>query len=455
MKLDVQIKNFGKVQDANIKLRPFTVIAGPNSSGKSFITKALYGFFNTINEDYLYTTLLESIDFLLFNSHLTVNASMPPNAFLPLLDKLKKRILYADALGHPVEEILNQDTDIIFIDDLLSSYEDLVDCIDQNTPEALLSAEYFESLIKILKDPKRQLDQNIAANFSASLQDNFQVQQLAELKSYRSTITDDASFNFTQLGQISFNANSELTVNLTNTAEFQNLYNVVFLESPIYWKIKNALEFTRKERSKQQLKNNRQYEALTGIPQHFYDLVDLLDTRVKVDHTNANDASLFEAINREIGGELGISQSGDIYFKEQGCPQGIGINSTASGITNIGLIALLLKRNVIANGSMLFVDEPEVNLHPAWQKVMIETLYKLSQNGINVVIASHSIDMMKSVENIMSELNANELENHFAINQLSRDGKSVNENMPAMKKIAAIKADLGKPFYDMLLESQW
>ncbi|MER0307322.1 hypothetical protein ABRZ88_22760, partial [Vibrio vulnificus] len=42
-----------------------------------------------------------------------------------------------------------------------------------------------------------------------------------------------------------------------------------------------------------------------------------------------------------------------------------------------------------------------VNLHPAWQKVLVDVLYRLSQSGVNIVMASHSVDMMKYIENIM------------------------------------------------------
>ncbi|HBR4688327.1 TPA: AAA family ATPase, partial [Klebsiella pneumoniae] len=39
MKFDIDIKNFGKIKNAKVNIRPFTIIAGPNSSGKSFVTK--------------------------------------------------------------------------------------------------------------------------------------------------------------------------------------------------------------------------------------------------------------------------------------------------------------------------------------------------------------------------------------------------------------------------------
>lgn len=51
MKTDLHIKNFGKIKSANIQLRPFTVIVGPNSSGKSLITKSLYSIFHSMSQN--------------------------------------------------------------------------------------------------------------------------------------------------------------------------------------------------------------------------------------------------------------------------------------------------------------------------------------------------------------------------------------------------------------------
>ena len=40
-------------------------------------------------------------------------------------------------------------------------------------------------------------------------------------------------------------------------------------------------------------------------------------------------------MNQQIGGEIEVSDTGDIYFSEQGSPRSININSTASGIANL------------------------------------------------------------------------------------------------------------------------
>ncbi|TOD56671.1 AAA family ATPase, partial [Vibrio parahaemolyticus] len=73
--------------------------------------------------------------------------------------------------------------------------------------------------------------------------------------------------------------------------------------------------------------------------------------------------------------------------------------------------------------------EPEVNLHPAWQRVLVDVLYRLSKSGINIVMASHSVDMMKYIENIMEDLDEDEINNHFAVTQMSKEGRSINNEL--------------------------
>ena len=104
-------------------------------------------------------------------------------------------------------------------------------------------------------------------------------------------------------------------------------------------------------------------------------------------------------------------------------------------------------------GSFLFIDEPEVHLHPMWQKTLIETLYELSKNGVNIVIASHSIDIMKCIENIMERLPDNELSEHFGINQLNINGESVESSKNNLRQLSSIKVDLGEAFYEMFMDN--
>ena len=61
-------------------------------------------------------------------------------------------------------------------------------------------------------------------------------------------------------------------------------------------------------------------------------------------------------------------------------------------------MALLVERKIIDKESFVFIDEPEAHLHPAWQVVMAESLFELAKGGVNVVIATHSADILKWLE---------------------------------------------------------
>ena len=45
--MKVSFHNFGSIKSAELWIRPFTVIAGKNEVGKSFILRALYGIFSS------------------------------------------------------------------------------------------------------------------------------------------------------------------------------------------------------------------------------------------------------------------------------------------------------------------------------------------------------------------------------------------------------------------------
>ena len=52
MSFKVRIKNIGKLVDTEISIGEFTVFAGPNNTGKSFVSKLLYSFFDAMNANH-------------------------------------------------------------------------------------------------------------------------------------------------------------------------------------------------------------------------------------------------------------------------------------------------------------------------------------------------------------------------------------------------------------------
>jgi len=470
MKLNFEVKNFGKIQHAKLKLGAFSVVSGSNSSGKSFVTRALYSYFSTINKDYITTEMLLSlnqIDELMRHGMYVTTA--PSNNVIDLfygcnssLEEIKNSI----KADFQECTFLQQSTRMILLEKRLLDFEKNITFflaeVDGKKKYFNLNENleiiniHLKQMKNIIKNPIDFLSHKYSIGFSESLKENFQVANLIDLHSNTIDMDSPISFNFGDLGNLSIKKeNVNLKLNGSAIEEFQSLYNVVFIESPIYWKLRKPLQMLREFPFVRVRRLNREALGLTGVPKYFYDLMDLLSQNIKSSYNSSELFELYNNIIKHLGGELDLSDSGDLMFKDAASQQNISLNLTATGVTNLGLIALLLKKNVISEGSFVFIDEPEVNLHPAWQKIMIETLYQLSLKGINVVIASHSIDMMKYIENIMNKLSDNEIEKHFAINHLSRNGKSLDENLSAKQTLIKIKEDLGLPFYEMMLENEW
>ncbi|PKF60649.1 hypothetical protein CW745_14050 [Psychromonas sp. psych-6C06] len=470
MNFDFEIRNLGKVKHAKLKIAPFTVIAGANSSGKSFISRALYSFFNTINKDHVTLSAMNSmlnIQTLLRSAY--NSTSVPSNTVNDLFNELMTHIATLEnVISKEFGEctFLEQHARTLILDEYILNTEYVMGLLlDEiankkkynNFHERLSAANnQLKKLKTNIKNPSTTLSEKVEQGFNDALKENFQIPNLSDLKSFDASAEEPISFNLGPLGEISIVKESiNFKLNAESISEFQSLYNVVFIESPIYWKLRKPLINAQKSPLNIFRRLNKRVEGLSGVPQYFYDLIELVDGNIKSTAANEQLDNLEKNINQTLGGNIELSDSGDISFKDSSTSKNISINLTATGVTNLGIIGLLLKRNVIAKGSFVFVDEPEVNLHPAWQKVMIETLYKLSKSGINVVIASHSIDMMKYVENIMDELSEEEIEQQFAINRLSQSGISTSSEISQRKSIAEIKNDLGASFIDMTLESGW
>ena len=94
-----------------------------------------------------------------------------------------------------------------------------------------------------------------------------------------------------------------------------------------------------------------------------------------------------------MGGKIAISETGNLSFQENG--RNFSLPVTAMGIANLGILALLIERKVLDKGTFLFIDEPEAHLHTAWQVTMAETFFELCKRGVNVVIATHSADILQ------------------------------------------------------------
>lgn len=75
-----------------------------------------------------------------------------------------------------------------------------------------------------------------------------------------------------------------------------------------------------------------------------------------------------------------------------------GMSQTAEGIKKIGILTRLIKNGELRRNSILFLDEPETNLHPRAARALVRMLYDLSRAGVQVFLATHSYFVLKQLE---------------------------------------------------------
>ncbi len=92
----------------------------------------------------------------------------------------------------------------------------------------------------------------------------------------------------------------------------------------------------------------------------------------------------------------------------------------AEGMRKLGLLSRLIANNVLIDGTALFWDEPEANVHPQAAMTLVDILFDLARDGTQVFVATHSYEVLKRFE-----LRARRDQQPVRLISLTRDGGDV------------------------------
>lgn len=460
MKIDIKIKNLGKIKSATIKVRPITLLTGPNGTGKSFFTKSFYSILNVVNKNVHFASLEKNINlvkirldgFLSKLSHAGDYDYTIINSIKQNLDKILRNIETSSELDLS-EYLIFTNNSTAELNHISSTFEEYLENLSKK-PKKFQSIQTFvkninsgfSHLKSTLSDSRNNYAEALTENLKNEIKENFQVSDLQELVSFGH---DAAEISIDGLMEIKIQK-SGIKFNLLEKFinEVSSLSRVVFFESPAYWKVRDALKsantfpvFLRREA------NN----TLTGVPKYFYDLDDALKTGTKDNYDEKLD-QLSTSIKSELGGEF-VFKGDTLVFKDTETGREISKNLISFGMTNLGIIHTLLKNNVISHGSFVFIDEPETNLHPKWQVLLMNLLIKLAEHNVNIVIATHSIDMLKALEIGLSKTNTETNNDLMSIHYLDTDGELLEfESKDSIGQLKEARSELNASYESLYFE---
>lgn len=361
----LSLKDFGPIDTANIDIGKITVIGGENATGKSTTSKILYCFLransrkrqeityeyivNLIKDEtrdiqrYLRNHVGSKIQFNDLQRRLTQNSDNF-SIILDVYDEIKERIDSEDFSDEVMDEINEK---LFAIDDLIEIVEDNGNPLYVSIMKKLLKDEFstadFNGIFRI-----NGIYKNKPFDFNIDFEDN-------DL-TYDDVFKSDGWFTLNDIYYIDSFSILDLDQNLgLNDSE-----HAIFLT------------------------NNLKKEADESD--------DLFDDKV-----NESIIALENKINEIINGEF-IYENGELTYSPVNGEK-CRMKNTASGIKQVGIIQLLLNNRKLKQDSFLVIDEPEVNLHPAWQVKFAGVLALLVKNlNVSLYINSHSPVFIEAID---------------------------------------------------------
>jgi predicted ATP-dependent endonuclease of OLD family len=117
----------------------------------------------------------------------------------------------------------------------------------------------------------------------------------------------------------------------------------------------------------------------------FFDLAVALDRNL----IKKNEfASILKEIEDDIEGTVIRKEDNRFYFKENKGNEILAVFN-AQGKNKLGQLIYLIKNGSINKNTILFWDEPEVNLNPRYIAIVVKFLQTLAKNGVQIFVATH------------------------------------------------------------------
>ncbi|MCI5668713.1 MAG: ATP-binding protein [Oscillospiraceae bacterium] len=376
----LKINNIGKISNADIEFNGITVVAGENNTGKSTISKVLYSIFNSNyhSEEYIAKQKIDRVNWTVFNALRTHSSNSYDHVF---------RINRNKSFMQFIEKLLSYNGND---DGLLSEIKNFVTEKTNDTDFRIRESNVDEIVDTIFTSVKEIQEISNKAYLTTRIYNYFRDlfnEQIINIKS------NEASATLTIKGEIFSITFSERKC--TFDANFLFTNKAIFIDSP------QAMDIYSSYRGR-----NAFFDSDPAISPKSY-IASLLEE-------NLHDVSGDDVVGKTISEPKVdrvmnvISKAVRGYFEDNSGNQGfhfsdgdgsIYLENLSSGVKSFLIIRKLLENGQINDRDVLILDEPEINLHPAWQVIFAELIVILQKEfNLTVLLSTHSPYFLSALE---------------------------------------------------------
>ena len=397
-KVDISVKNFGPISEANIDLRPLTVFIGPSNTGKTYFSTLVYVLYNAFNGFSGFSTpflkdLLAKIAFELRGDASEIRSEVEKKivATFNKLNTKGKTFKLSDLPQH-VQDVIQ--TSLGYPQILLDR---LVSCLDIDSPEDM-----------------RKSVGGIRNAMMISLEVSEENQKFWDLKM---VVTES---DMTATGPVDkdmlFRCGDEQRWN--ETPEFSDFLQQVNRlnkgASEVYY-----LPATRSGLMQSHAviasslvarATRAGFERLPEIPIFPEGISEFLQQLILYKGNrkpNSEMMAIATALETNVlYGEIiwQPSPSGypDFRYRPREMAEDIRLTQASSMVSELAPLVLFI-RGLIQPGDTLIIEEPEAHLHPGAQTEIAATLARLVRAGVRVIVTTHSDWLLKEIGNLIRE----------------------------------------------------
>lgn len=120
----------------------------------------------------------------------------------------------------------------------------------------------------------------------------------------------------------------------------------------------------------------------------YIDIINAAKVDISVGRNSSAKEAMLKTIEKMTHGTVLYDPKRDEFYLRSGNSKQ-EFNLIAEGIRKMSLLWQLVKNGTLEKGSILFWDEPEANINPAYVSIIIDLLIELQRKGVQIFISTH------------------------------------------------------------------
>jgi hypothetical protein len=374
--MKIRVENLGYIHSGEVNLdRNLTVFIGKNQTGKTYLTYTLFSLFGYSN------------------------FPLPSSIFRAYVDSMME----TDFCQIALEDFLENHLEAI--------NKALSDQLTASLGQFFALPEKFFEETRISIEENFNID-NIKAGYEIARQERRFMDPVVTLSFSKNDETDQLLLNFSLTRKML--REEQVKPYLQNY--FSRVLQILMFPTP-YFSVAERSAFNlflnefrlilggkidRKGRKRVDLSNNNIDNIIQQLPYPHIDYLFNLNRGRKTGTGIPHASKYLEQMVLE--GQVIQDETGSFTFetrvKKGEHSLSIPLKATASLVKSLAHFNVLV-REQLSPGNVLFIDEPEINLHPDNQYHLARVIAMLANAGVKVVVSTHSLTFIQELNNLM------------------------------------------------------